>query len=49
VHACDHHDVALYLSVATGIELDEHEDVGLPESTGLLSKFVPVKAKCDTS
>jgi len=48
VHACNHRDVALYLSVPTGTELDEHEDEGLSEPTGLLSKSVLVKAKCDT-
>jgi len=29
--------------VATGTELDEHKDEGLPEPTGLLGKSVPMK------
>jgi len=30
--------------VATGAELDEHEDKGFPEPTGPLNKSVPMKA-----
>jgi len=46
MHDHDHCNVYIFLfkHVVTGTELDEHEDEGLQEPIGPLSKSLPMKA-----